>query len=404
MGTLISSVLVLFAALLAIPVLLFCLEILAALIVPQREFAVADRDAPRRRVAVLVPAHDESTEILDTLGDIKKQLEPGDRLLVVADNCTDDTAAIARAAGTEVTERDDRTRIGKGYALAWGLQHLKADPPGVVIMIDADCRLANDTLKRLATVCAATKRPAQALYLMSEPAGSPIDYRVAVFAFRVKNWVRPLGLRALNLPCQLMGTGMAFPWEIIGAANWATGAGVEDIKLGLELARAGHPPVLCPSAGVNSQFPMSSKGAGSQRKRWEQGHLGVMVTTIPGLIYKSLAHGNFALLALALDLAVPPLTLLGMLVSLMLLISGFAVLFGLPSTALTISAANLSAYTIAVMLCWLKFGRDILPLSSISSVATYAIDKLPLYRQIVSRNGNSEWIRTDRKKVEGDRN
>ena len=158
--------------------------------------------------------------MLGTLDDIKAQLRSGDRLLVVADNCTDDTAAVAKVAGAEVTERHDLARIGKGYALDWGLQHLSVDPPEIVIVIDADCRLATNTLDQLAMACATTRRPVQALYLMTAPDEPSINYRVAMFAFRVKNWVRPLGLRALNLPCQLMGTGMAFPWECISVSQF----------------------------------------------------------------------------------------------------------------------------------------------------------------------------------------
>jgi cellulose synthase/poly-beta-1,6-N-acetylglucosamine synthase-like glycosyltransferase len=237
---------------------------------------------------------------------------------------------------------------------------------------------------------------------MTAPDESTINYRVAMFAFRVKNWVRPLGLRALSLPCQLMGTGMAFPWEIISSAELATGAAVEDLKLGLEMASAGHPPFFCLAAKVDSQFPTSVKGAKSQRKRWEQGHLGMIATTFPRFIYKGITEGNFRLLALALDMAVPPLTLLGMLLGLMLLVSGFGVLLGLPYSALIISAASLSAYVLAILLSWLRFGRDILPLTSILSVASYVLGKLPLYRQIVSRGDSSQWIRTDREKIRRD--
>jgi cellulose synthase/poly-beta-1,6-N-acetylglucosamine synthase-like glycosyltransferase len=239
---------------------------------------------------------------------------------------------------------------------------------------------------------------------MTAPDESPINYRVAMFAFRVKNWVRPLGLRALNLPCQLMGTGMAFPWECIRSANLATGAAVEDLKLGLDLARAGHPPIFCPSAGINSQFPSSIKGTKSQRKRWEQGHIGMIATAMPRFVYKSLTGRNFRLFILTLDMAVPPLTLLGMLLCSMLLISLVGAAFGLSSTGVIVSAISLLAYFAAVALCWLKFGRDILPLKSIASVAFYVLGKLPLYRQIFSHGGSSHWIRTDRDKSKKDVN
>jgi hypothetical protein len=90
------------------------------------------------------------------------------------------------------------------------------------------------------------RRPVQSLYLMTAPCESAINHQVAEFAWRLKNQVRPLGLRALGLPCQLMGTGMAFPWDIIRSAELASGFIVEDLKLGLDLADAGHPPVFCP--------------------------------------------------------------------------------------------------------------------------------------------------------------
>jgi cellulose synthase/poly-beta-1,6-N-acetylglucosamine synthase-like glycosyltransferase len=234
---------------------------------------------------------------------------------------------------------------------------------------------------------------------MSAPANSSINYQVAMFAFRVKNWVRPLGLRALNLPCHLMGTGMAFPWEVIRSADLATGAAVEDLWLGLEMARASHPPLFCPSTRVDSQFPLSVKGAKSQRTRWEHGHLGMIATSFPRLFYDSIAQRNFGLLVLTLDIGVPPLTFLGMLLGCMVLIAGSAVFFGLPSTSLIISSASLSAYVIAIMLCWLKFGRDLLPARSIYAVIAYAVGKIRLYLQFVSGGRNSLWIRTDREET-----
>jgi cellulose synthase/poly-beta-1,6-N-acetylglucosamine synthase-like glycosyltransferase len=390
------------AGLIAIPVLIFCLEIVSAIFAPDRDLLLLSKS--RQRIAVLVPAHNESSGLLATLEDIKAQLQAGDRLLVVADNCTDDTGAVAAAAGAEVTERHEPSKIGKGYALAWGIRHLSADPPEIVIIVDADCRLASETLNRLAGACMATNQPIQSLYLMTAPDHSPIEQQVTTFAFRVKNWVRPLGLRALNLPCQLMGTGMALPWEIISSADLATGAVVEDLKLGLELAQMGHPPLFCPSARVDSQFPSSIKGLQSQRKRWEQGHIGLIITTLPKLTFESLAKRNLALMALTLDAAVPPLTLLGMLVAMMVALSTLGVFVGHAPEALAISAASLMAYCIAILLCWWKFGRDILPLGSIWSVARYAVGKLPLYRQILSRSRSPQWIRTARNKIEGNGN
>ena len=80
------------------------------------------------RVAVLVPAHNESVNVLPTIACLRRQLGARDRLLVIADNCQDDTAELARAAGAEVVERQHAELRGKGYALAFGVDHLRAAP------------------------------------------------------------------------------------------------------------------------------------------------------------------------------------------------------------------------------------------------------------------------------------
>src|SRR5450631_546375 len=152
------------AACLAVLTVVFVIEICAASFVARR------REAPptaqrRGTVAVLIPAHDEAKGILATLDDVKPQLRPTDRLLVVADNCTDDTAAVAASAGAEVTVRSDLAKIGKGYALDWGINYLTSNPPHIVIMIHADCRPAERVVDCLASACEQKQRPVQSLYL-----------------------------------------------------------------------------------------------------------------------------------------------------------------------------------------------------------------------------------------------
>ena len=154
----------------------------------------------------------------------------------------------------------------------------------------------------MAQACAATGRPVQILDLMTAPEGSPINFRVAEFAWRVKNRARPLGLRALGLPCQLMGTGMAFPYALLRDAKLASGSLIEDVKLGLELARAGRAPLFVPSARVTSHFPHTTEGARSQRRRWEEGNIRTDSRRGAAACLTGLVTGNIGLLALALDL------------------------------------------------------------------------------------------------------
>ena len=373
-------------------------EVVAAIVRPRQPVVEPPVGGNPHRIAVLVPAHNESTGILPTLVDIKTQLSPADQLLVVADNCTDDTAAVALEAGANVTCRNDPIKKGKGYALAWGLNHLQLDPPDIVIVIDADCRLADGAIARLADVCAGTGRPAQALDLMIAPEEASINFRVREFAWRVKNWVRPLGLKAIGLPCQLMGTGMAFPWDLMRSVDLASGSLVEDLKLGLDLVSINSPPLFCPSAVVTSEFPSSVEGVESQRLRWEQGHIGMILTVISRLVLQATTRRNFNLLILALDAAVPPLTLLCTLTIGMVLVAGLAAILGISSAALFVSGTTLAGFILSIVFSWMKFGRDIVQPGEIFSMIFYAFKKIPLYGTMVFRNSERHWIRTDRRK------
>ena len=149
---------------------------------------------------------------------------------------------------------------------------------------------------------------------------------------------------------------------------------------------------------MKSQFPLSVDGAKSQRKRWEEGHIGFILTTAPRLIFKAIAQRNLDLLALTFDLAVPPLSLLFILLAGTIFVSGLAVLIGLSSAALIISASDLVALAMAIFFSWLKYGRDVLPPSQMFSVAKYVFAKLPLYRNFLSGSTTPQWTRTDRKK------
>ena len=118
------------------------------------------------RFAVLVPAHNEALVIEDTIARLFPQLSSTDRILVVADNCSDNTALLAEAAGAEVIHRNDRQLRGKGHALDCGIRHLAADPPDAVIIVDADCTVGPGCLREIAELCISRQRPVQARYEM----------------------------------------------------------------------------------------------------------------------------------------------------------------------------------------------------------------------------------------------
>lgn len=349
----------------------------------------------RPTIAVVVPAHDEQSGIADTLATIERQLVTSDRLIVVADNCTDDTAAVARESGAEVIERKDEKRRGKGYALDFAVRFLARNPPEVVIIIDADCLVGSETIDRLARVCTGTARPVQALYLTHSPARSGLDTHVAEFAWLVKNMVRPMGLLRLRLPCQLMGTGMALPWPAISTTNLATGHIVEDLLLGIDLAHSGLPPQFCPEATVKSFFPASHEGIRSQRTRWEHGHLGMVLDHAPRLLIEAVTTGNWMLLALVIDMCVPPLALLMLLVVTVTACSALLMASTGIAQPFWVAVVTLALLSSTVLLCWYRFGRNVIPLSGLLRVPAYVIGKIPLYATFLRRR-QVEWIRSKR--------
>lgn len=392
MTVLLAWLLAALALLMLLPVLVLLAQVLLACL-PMRSPALAQ--GVRGPLAVLVPAHDEAAVIRATLACIRLQLLEGDRLLVVADNCSDDTAAMARACGAEVVERSDAQHRGKGYALDYGVRHLAAAAPQVLVIIDADCQVGEGAIDRLARSCLASERPVQALYLMRAPAGAGLKVLVAEFAWRVKNLVRPRGWARLGLPCQLMGAGMAFLWRDLAKVELASGHLVEDLKLGLDFCRQGKPPLFCPEALVSSQFPGSDEGLSSQRKRWEHGHLGVVLADAPRLLATAVAQGNGRLLAMALDLLVPPLALLSLLSLATFLLCWLAfVAFGVLAPALlaTLALVLLSA---SVVLAWARFAREQIAFSVLLYAPLYAMKKIPLYLGFLIRR-QVEWVRSKR--------
>ena len=355
--------------------------------------------APRRddaNVAVLIPAHNEASGIEATLRCLQAQLRAGDRVLVVADNCSDDTAALARQAGVEVIERSDAVDRGKGFALDFGVRHLSARPPSMVLIVDADCLLDAGALDTLAALCSSSGRPVQALYEMNAPTGAGLRARVSAFAWRVRNRVRPLGWWVVGAPCQLMGTGMAFPWALLRDAPLASGHIAEDVQLGADLALRGRPPLFAPQARVTSIFPDSDDAAASQRRRWEHGNLALMFAHGPRLIAAGLRRADARLLALAADLMVPPLALLVQLQLGLALLGALAWWLGASALPLAISAGALALLVLSILAAWRLAGRDIIALSELLLTApAYALRKLPMYAAFLWKR-QSTWVRAKR--------
>lgn len=377
-----------------IPSLVLLLEVLASL---GRRSPARVPDGPGPRMAIVVPAHDEEGQIVAIVRGLLAQLGPGDRLLVVADNCQDRTAALAREAGAEVLERNHPTERGKGFAISFAVAHLAANPPDVVVLVDADCVVSAGRLATLARAAGQTGTAVQADYLLGAPARAAGLGSVNAFAILVRNRVRPLGLDRLAQACQLTGSGMAFPWAVLRDAPAMRENLVEDMALGLALALQGRASRLCPDVRVTSELPTAAAAGLRQRRRWEHGQLHTMATYGPRLLAAFVRRPRRALLGLALDLLVPPLALLVMIESTLLVVTGAAAALSLASwLPFALAAASLASVGLATAIAWAVFGRQTLSLGTALRIPFYVVWKAGLYARLLVGGKPKAWERTER--------
>ena len=118
------------------------------------------------------------------------------------------------------------------------------------------------------------------------------------------------GLYAMTGTCRMLGTGMAMPWALLSDRSLASGELVEDLALAIETAGEGRGPVFVPDVLVTSRFPTSEAASAAQRARWEHGSLAIARRAALPLFLRSLARGRLPAAALALDVMIPPLTVM----------------------------------------------------------------------------------------------
>lgn len=379
------------ALVLFIPIVFFFIECILALLPESKKL---ENQIARPSVTVLIPAHNENKVIGKTLTALVPQLTEQDQLVVVADNCTDNTAELARQFGVTVLERNDQICKGKGYALAYGLNCIE-QPSQVLVIVDADCLVQSDFLNQIAQEVIRTMQPVQAVYVMEQTSSSNPKNLVSVLAFKIKNLVRPKGLARLGLPCLLTGSGMAFPWSVIRHAPLASGNIVEDMQLGIDLAIAGHSPRFFSQVQVTGVLPQQEAAAEGQKIRWTHGHLNTLQTQVPRLLKAAITQRRFELVAIALDLCVPPLSLLAIvwLINLMIgiLIGIFEQEWAIAILALIEGLLILTA----IIAAWVKFARNDIPFKTLLSVPLYLLWKIPIYFAFFIKPQQA-WVRTER--------
>lgn len=269
--------------------------------------------APAPRIVVLVPAHDEARLITRCLGSLFDQDYPDGsyQVVVIADNCTDNTAQLARDFGSRVLERSDSTARGKGHALRWAMNLLLRDETDLdaIVVVDADSVADRAMLAALADALVHGAEVAQADY------GALVDgeddrAQLRAAAFLLFHRVRFTGKAQLHLPCNLVGNGMLFSRHVLEQHPWSAFSEVEDLEYTIHLRLAGVRPTFVPAAGLVAPVVSAGPGAQIQRRRWEGGRLRLTRQELPLVLRRITSGRRLELWDLAADLAVPPLGVL----------------------------------------------------------------------------------------------
>ena len=377
----------------SIPCIVFFFECWAAFISSPSDLDLNKIERPK--TTVLIPAHNEAAQIEEVIETLQPQITERDRIIVIADNCHDNTAELARSTGVTVLERENLTERGKGYALDYAMQRIKSDPPQVLVILDGDCLVSPDTIKNITCKAIATGRPVQATYLMEQPENPSLKDKISMFSIKVKNLVRLLGLNRLGWHSLLTGSGMAFPWKLIEEVSLAGSKTTDDMQLTVDLALNGSTPVFCRDALVMGRL-MKDRDAQSQRSRWEHGHLEMILVEVPRLLKAFFTTGNWAALGLALDIFIPPLSLLVMAWMATAIVTWLTAILTvvsvIPAIIVTIAGGLLMA---GILLAWEKFGREDLPLKNLIAVPFYILSKIPIYSKFLTKP-QSRWLKTER--------
>lgn len=349
----------------------------------------------RRRFALLVPAHDEETTIGRLLSSTRQLAYPAGRydVYVVADNCSDRTAEVARAAGARVEERFDQASRGKGYALRWLLTRLRERGAryDAYVVIDADTVVAPDLLARLDAHFEAGSQVLQVYYTVLNVGESPVA-ALRYAALAAVHYLRPLGRARLGLSCGLKGNGMAFLAPVLDQHGWEWFTLAEDVELHLALIAAGLKVDFVPETTVLAEMPVTFAQAESQNERWERGRLEMLRQRGLALLLDGLSLRDPVRVDAVVEQLIPP-------ISVPVVLAGAALGGGLLFRARL--ATVLAGFSLGGQLGYILTGLALVGAPgrvyrALAYAPAYIGWKAWLYARSFTARGTTPWIRTAR--------
>lgn len=373
----------------------YLLTLLLAAFLGRRVARQAPATTDRLRFLVLVPAHDEELSITRTVASLRGMTYPTDRyeIIVIADNCRDTTAELARAAGATVLERTNPDVRGKGHALAWALERLRSERPDVeaIAFVDADCHVTPNFLTAIESRIRGGAVAVQTDNVVSNPQES-WSSALRFAAFALIGTVRPLGKETLGLSSGLRGTGMALTRSLLERHPWDAFSLAEDGEYHLRLVATGERVAFAPEAAVRSSMPTSLKESQQQNLRWEGGKWQLVRAWTPLLVQTGLRRRSLGQIHAGLEPLVPPQSLH---------LTGLLVLGSLAAMLRSSMATRLAAANLLGEVCFVLGGLLLVQAPAgvyraLALAPALVAWKLGLYAKVLLGQTPTCWVRTGR--------
>lgn len=268
---------------------------------------------PTKKFAMIVAAHNEEVVIGKLIESMLNQNYPRELfdIFVIADNCTDNTAKIARKYGVYVYERFNKEQKGKGYALEWMFDKIfkmqkKYD---AVAIFDADNLVSKNWCKEINSKMLEGYKVVQGYIDSKNPNDSWIAASYSI-AFWTQNRMYQLARSNVGLSNQIGGTGFAIDVDILKEFGWGATCLTEDLEFSCKLILNGEKVGWAHDAIIYDEKPLTLKQSWVQRRRWMQGFTDVASRYFFKLLKKGLKERKWFILDCALYVIQPFFTLM----------------------------------------------------------------------------------------------
>lgn len=355
-----------------------------------------------RKFAIVIPAYNEEHVITKTIYSLSGIIYPKSLydLIVVADNCTDNTAKIAEKLGSRVLERTNNMDRGKGFALRWAFNRLLDGDISyeAIVVIDSDSLVSGNFLEVMNYYLENGSHVVQSSDLVLPKPGSWSSESTRI-GFLLYNYVKPLGRKVLGLPMGLRGNGMCFSADILRRFPWNAWSQTEDVEYGLNLLINRIDIDFAPEATVWAIMPAKAKNAESQRERWELGRYSTIKKYAPRLFNLFRERRSLKYFDALVELISPPLVNTFLLIIIIAGINGALAMKSIvPNSIMVMWLLVASLGFIHLFLGLIAARADASVYKSIFYIPLYAVWKMKVYISSLYKGTNREWIRTTRER------